>query len=418
MSDETKALTQIQQDADGASLPDGTLLFDEIISAALMVPMSVTGPSDPNCIWGLPVAFWGKSGIAKSDKIRQGAARVGLECRVIYPGQKQPEDFSELPVVIDNQLRSACMLGQVNELNAIGRGVLVVDEASCATPATQGSMLGMVLERTVGATQIGPAIRMLLAGNYPKFAAGGYGLEAPFANRMAHIAIQCPSVDAWTNWLITEAAVKVESIEGPTAKLQAAWPDTWSLVRGWLAGFMRSNSSVLHQQPEPNNAQSSYCWASPRSWYMGGRSVATIRGLDMNRELEQLFMEACVGEGPAQEWCSWIANADLPDAREVLNKGWKIDKNRLDRVMAVYSSITALVTSVPEQKEKYDLATQAWGRLHELIKVGISDIALKHATALVENGLGSTSPGVPATLKKAAEPVVYEMGKSGLVKYL
>jgi len=151
---------------------------------------------------------------------------------------------------------------------------------------------------------------------------------------------------------------------------------------------------------------------------MGGRAIATIRALGMNSDLEQTFMEACIGEGAAQEWCAWAVKADLPNPRDVLLKGWEIDKNRLDRTMAVFSSITALVLSVQDKKEQYELATKAWERLGELLKKGLPDICMRTCAALVENGLCATASNVPDALKKAAEPVVYELGKSGLVKYL
>lgn len=411
--------TQIQKETDGAIIPNGTRHLTQLITVALMVPMSRSGPTSPECDWGLPIVLWGLSGIGKSDRARQGSLYANLPYRLIFPSQKQPEDFASLPVVLQDQLRTACMLSSVNELNREkGGGVIIIEEVSCATPATQGSLLGFVLDRTVGDTKVNSNVRFLLTANPPKYAAGGFGLEAPLANRMAHFYIFAPSIDDWCKWLIDESPRKVDTIESMTAKIQKKWVDNWSQMRGLASGFMQSNPTLFQMQPEASSPQAGYCWPSPRSWTMGFRAAATVRSLDMDRELEQMFIEACVGEGAAQEWCEWVAKADLPDPREVLNKGWQIDKNRLDKVMAVYSGITSLVLSVPDKKEKYHLAALAWRRLGELIKFGLSDIAFRYSTSLVENGLGSTSPGVPTELKNIAESVVYDLAQRDVVKHI
>lgn len=422
---------QIEHETGGANIPDVTLRFDEIISAALMVPMGKKGPLDPYCEMGLPSLFWGLSGIAKSDKVRQGAGRVGLPVKIIYPGQKQPEEFGDLAVVMDRtgngiqELMSACMLSQVNELNNLAAGqtaggVLFVDEVSCATPATQAAMLGMVLDRAVGATPIHPSVRILLAANPPSYAAGGWGLDPPFANRMAHFAVRCPSVEAWTNWLLVEHSDQFVPIDGPMQKLRTNWGTQWSIVRGYLTGFMRSNQSLLHQQPEPNDPQSGYCWASPRTWWMAGRAVATVKSLGMSPELEQYFVEGCVGVGPAQEWQNWIATADLPDPVDVLNNGWAIDKTRLDRIMAVYHSMSSYVIGTPDEKERLNIAALAWTRLKELIDSGFADIATKYAQLLAREDCGPTNKNAPPVLKKAAQPALLAIGdtKKGLTDYI
>jgi hypothetical protein len=419
-------LTQVEQDTGGAHIPDVTLNFDEVISAALMVPMGKRGPLDPQCIMGLPVLFWGLSGIAKSDKVKQGAGRVGLPTKVVFPGQKQPEEFGDVPVVMDptgdgrQQLMSACMLSQVNELNKLGQGVLFVDEVSCSTPATQAAMLGMVLDRAVGATPISPGVRILLAANPPSYAAGGWGLEPPFANRMAHFYVRCPPVSAWTQWLMVEHSEQIEAIEGPMQKLRTNWGLQWSTIRGHLAGFMESHQSMLHNQPAPDHPQSGYCWRSPRTWWMAGRAIATIRALNMNSELEPYFIEACVGAGAAREWISWMATADLPSPHDALTQGWSIDLTRLDKVMAISTSITAYVIGIADKKEKLQMATLAWGSLNKLVEAGLKDIALKHAHTLSKEDCGYANKEATPALKQACKPVLKAVAdpQKGLTDYI
>src|SRR5262245_17016692 len=118
--------TEIQKATGGAVVPDATENLDKLIYALLMVPMGDPRPTTVNgvvvpvgCNMGLPFVLWGLSGTAKTSIIKQVAKRIGLAVEVVYPGTHAPEDFSSLPVVINNQLMSACMLTQVTNLNSI-----------------------------------------------------------------------------------------------------------------------------------------------------------------------------------------------------------------------------------------------------------------------------------------------------------
>ena len=148
--------------------------------------------------------------------------------------------------------------------------------------------------------------------------------------------------------------------------------------------------------------------------------MATVRCLGMPEELEQYFVEACVGLGPAQEWISWRANADLPNPRDALVNGWQIDSTRLDRVMAVFSSITTYVTNIQDDKDKYQMATLAWNRLQDLINAGMSDMAMTHAQILSVQGCGYDTRGAPPALKNASQPIIKALSdsKKGLTDYI
>jgi len=401
--------TEIQKVTGGALIPDATNYLELVMLAALMTPMK-----DPRqgCDMGMPTILWGLSGIGKSAIIKQAAAKLGLHVEVVYPGTHAPEDFSSLPVVLQDKLMSACMLTQVTILNELGGGLLFLDEVSCAAPAVQGAMLSMVLDRRVGAVKFHPNIRILMAANPPEYSAGGWGLEAPFANRSAHFYVTKPPVDKLIDWILTEGSQAVKPLDQPTNQLNQMWPEVWPEVKGLWVGFVRDHGSIRNQQPKPDHAQAGYCWPSDRSWEFAFRCIATVRCLKLEPILEQMFVEACVGEGAATEFMAWAVKADLPNPRSVLSNGWKIPR-QLDRVHAVFASITSLVIGLPEGQERMQLATQAWIRLGELGEAGHLDIVCTHASALISDGLGPE--GAPADLRKAAEPVIL---KAGRVKHL
>lgn len=389
--------------------------FEDLVSASAMVPLG--DPTQPNCRYGLKSCFWGPSGIGKSEIIKQGAEKVGLEVRVLVPGQRQPEDFSGV-VVANGQggITVECILGAVRDLNEIGKGIIFIDEASTAPPAVQGAMLTMINDGVVGDTVIEPGIRILLAANPPEMSAGGWGFEAPFANRIAHFSVKCPSAEAWVEWLMSEGIDEDPvPITRTETQLVENWVKVWPQVKGILAGFAMANRQVLHKQPPSEDPRSGFAWPSPRTWNLTGRAIATIRSLNMNKELEEIMAAGIVGQGPAIEFMNYIAQADLPKPEDVLENGWKIDENRLDRVYAVYASIVSYTKEIRDKEKKYQMAELVWKRLSELINANFADLAMRGANQMIK--LGLARKGTPDSLKQACEPVIFEIGNRGLAKY-
>jgi len=399
---------------DGAKIPDATNLLEEILGTVLMVPMD--NPNDEGCRMGLPTMIWGPPGGGKSRRIDQSAETLGLSIETIYPSTKMPEDFSDLPVVIREQLMTACMMTQVNTLNQLKKGVMFVDEASLAVPAVQGAMLPMVLDRKVGSTVIHPQVRPLLAGNPARYTAAGQILSAPFANRMLHFYVRRPSREALIRYVINEGITKKVSLGKETETLKSEWPKQWAIAKAQWAGFIKvCTEAAFGVDPDPDDAQSGYCWPSPRSWEMAMRASATSRCLDRGDTVNHLLIEAAIGEGASIEFLSYLANADLPDPMDVLVNGWKIDTDRLDRSMAVSTGFTALVLGTRDAAEQTKLATLAWLRYAEYLKAGMADIVMEHMDALVADDLGYASKNLK--LKEAAEKVIFELGKSPVSRY-
>ena len=396
-------------------LHDVEAQFENIISTALMVPIR-GNPNKASCHWGLPCIFWGLSGIGKSGRVEQAAQAVQLPYRVVYPATRQPEDFSGVVVPSGDGVKIECLLPAVRFLLKANRGLLFVDEASCAVPAVQGAMLSMIYERVVGDTDIPGGIRIMMAANPPEYAAGGFALEPPFANRIWHGKVGTPSVAKWGKWLMSEEDdPQTTSIDDAEMKVKTNWGLHWPAIKGALYSFMERNQALFHKQPPPESPQSGLAWPSPRTWYMAGRSMATVRCLGTPKELEQTFLEGLVGEGPATEFVGWLEKADLPNPKDVLEKGWKVDTKRLDRSVAVSTSMISYVLGIQDKNEKYVMAALAWNRLGDFADANLADIAMSPAQTLVARSLGRR--GVPKALQKAAEPVIGRFGLSGMAEY-
>jgi hypothetical protein len=385
-------------------------LMDDLITASLMVPLD--DPLLPHCRYGLKSIFWGLSGIGKSDQVKQAAARVNLECDVITPGQKKPEDFDGV-IMPDGKGGAVvvCMLYAVRKMNALGEGVIFLDELSCAMPAVQGAMLTFINDGIVGDTHLAPGVRILCAANPPEASAGGFELEAPMSNRLAHWWMEPPSGRKWGNWLFYGGVGEVKPIQQAQAKLMAGWRKTWPIMQGLGAGFAERNSGSLHKQPAPDHPQAGFCWPSPRTWTWALRAAATVRALELPNELEDLFIESCVGEGAMQEFAEYRAEADLPDPKDVLINGWKIQPARLDKCYAIYNSIVAYTCSVEDKSERFRMAELAWKRIDEAVKKEkLADLVGKPARMLIRAKLGMRD--TPPSLAKISQETMVTLGLS------
>src|SRR5512147_358544 len=101
--------------------------FNQIVTLSMFTPHHEDDPADPSCRWGQPSILWGGSGIGKSARIKQLARRAGLECRVVMPAQRLPEDFAGVLTPNPSSptgVSIECLLPAVRSLIAAGGGVL------------------------------------------------------------------------------------------------------------------------------------------------------------------------------------------------------------------------------------------------------------------------------------------------------
>jgi hypothetical protein len=388
--------------------------LEKLISTALLTPMG--DPADPDCIWGLPLLLWGSIGIGKSARVRTASRAAGLECAPVFPATRQPEDFSGVPVPNGTGgVNLACILGVVNGLIALNKGVLFADEVSCARPAVQAAFMSLVLDRRIGDTLLPGHIRILAAANPAEEAAGGWELEPPLANRFAHIDVTCPTPDEWTNWLLGGSSVQVKPIEDGEKYVTERWLDTWPKVSGLMAGFMRAlGSTHLQRVPAQGHQDRGRAFPTPRTWENAARAVATSMILEDGDKSDTTrldLVEACVGKGSAVAWASWVSKADLPDPLIMLQEGWPIDKQRLDRTVAAYTGMTAYVLNRKDKEERTRFGGRAWELLDDLCDASLGDLALTPARQLVNAGLGTKAC-------KEARPVMVRFGKTGLGSFI
>lgn len=408
--------------------------LEKIVLYALLVPMGPdeeTHPNDPACIWGLPMCFWGEPGIGKSSRIRTACRALNLPMEPVYPATRQPEDFSGVPVVnLQGELSIECILGAVRTLMLFQEGVLFIDEVSCARPAVQAALLSVVLDRRIGDTILPPGIRILLAANPESMAAGGWELAAPMSNRMAHYVVPPNSAHRWVRWALRVDRLKLPPLHDGMDIVRQSWDGCLARAKALICGFIqRTGDDMLHSIPPEGHEDRGRAWRSERMWEAAWRSVAVCLALNPHTRMvtkdstgkmvvdsmAHFFVEACVGSAAATEWASWLATADLPEPEEVLTKGWKPDKKRIDRTYAVIASVAGYVISQQDRLDRNKMAVPAWKLLHDTCNIGLGDIAMVGAEILSRESL-SIDCNDPAVVA-AAKPVVLHLSKSGIDEY-
>lgn len=397
-----------------AFVPDATHHVKELAFISLLTPMG--DPFDVNCIWGAPVIFWGLPSTAKSQLVRQAALEANLPIAPLFPGQRQPEDFSGVLMPGKDGPTLECILGAVRWINSMARGVIFLDEMGDATPVTQGALLGFIQDRICGDTPLSPGARIISAANPPKWSTSGFTMKATTANRMCHFQVKCPPYRQWIDRMISRNVKTLYDTVATEEIIRDKWASCFSHSLALFTGYHEYRGGItLHQEPQPDHPQSGFCWASPRTWELSALMHATAGCLDKSDTIKSLVVEGCVGEGCATDFFTWVRNADLPRPEEVLKHGWTPDKRRLDIAFAVLTSVTQYITNLRDKEATNELAIGAWNLFSTFIKADLGDLTVSSARTLVTKNL---SRGSGAELRKAADPVIRWMADNNILKYV
>ena len=390
--------------------------LEQFLSVALLTPifnpLEHTSPADPTVTWGVPVNLIGLSGIAKTSRIKAIGRAIGLPTYSVFVPTKQPEDFAGAYYPTPDGLVVECILPAARRCINNGFGCIHLSELSCARPAVQAALLSAVNERQVGDSLLPPRTRFLIDMNPTEYAAGGYALEAAMANRMAHKIYETPPKSSFGSFLLGESE-KLDSLQHGEAKVVKNWSKHWAMIAGLFNEFLqRCDDDVIVNQPKPDDPHSGGAWPSHRTWHYALCASAAARCLG-KPEVEDELVECLVGEGPATEWLTYKAKADLPDPVDMLTKGWKPNKKRLDITQASLASMSQYLKSRAEvdRNEAIGLSARAWNLLKATMDANMADIAAKHAQTLVKARLGRHNTN--SVTAEAAEEVIFVLSKQG-----
>ncbi|HTW11055.1 MAG TPA: ATP-binding protein [Acidimicrobiales bacterium] len=323
---------------------------------------------------GVPVVLWGSPGTGKTSAVRALAESLGWPVEVVIGSIREPADFGGLPVVVDGGVRMAPP-AWANRLAEAGRGLLFLDELTTAPPAVQAAMLRVVLERVVGDIALPAAVRVVAAANPPEEAADGWELAPPLANRLVHLDWPVEATSVVHGLAVGFPVPTLLMAEETTVAHQVA-------ARAAVAAFLQVRPALVLQVPKVA-ALSSRGWPSPRSWEAVAILLATCEASRASEDARALLVTGAVGEGPALEFLSWLANADLPDPETVLaDPDAFVLPERSDRAFAALTAVAAVAIAKRDAKTW----TAAW-RVVAKAAASAPDVA-----ALVARSLAAARP--------------------------
>jgi len=343
----------------------------------------------------VPAIAWGPPGTGKTAFVEALSAACDWPLETVIASECEPTDFGGLPFPVDGEVRRAPP-DWFMRLHRAGKGLVFLDEYSCAPPTVQKATLRFVRSRMIANYKLPDEVRILLAANPPEDAADGYDLAAPAANRLVHLD--------WPFDPLAWAEAAVANFPAPKIiRLADGWQNKRAGYMAQIAAFVRCRPDLGCKMPK-DEAAKGRAWASGRTWDMGATLMAAADGAGANEATRTQLLAGCVGDGAALEFLKWSKTLDLPDPETILaNPGAFRLPERGDRVYAVLSSVVAAVANRNDAKR--------WTAGCEVLGVaaaqGSPDLAAAAARSLMP--LQPKGAKIPANFQ-AVFPVVQAAG--------
>lgn len=227
-----------------------------------------------------PLAFWGPSGIGKSEGIAQSATEHDAILVDVRLSQYESVDLRGIPDVqvgttVWNAPATLPFKGNPKFSEDRQPIFLFLDEINAAEPSTAAVAYQLVNDRRVGEHELMNNVVMLAAGNREQDRGVTNRFPAPLANRMTHAELM-PDIKSWSTWA------------GKANKPAA------------LIGFLNFRPELLHTF-DPNKPVKTF--ATPRTWNFVAEDMEDTT---MSEKARAAAMSGSVGEGPAIELMGFI----------------------------------------------------------------------------------------------------------------
>jgi len=248
--------------------------------------------------------IWGTMGIGKSFVVRDAARELAAELKLetdeenLLHGSLEHLNDPKYFLVLDTRL-SQCDPSDLRGIPWVekekaatqwlppstfpreGYGIILFDELNLAPPLVQASAYQFILDRSLGEYQVPKGYSVVAAGNRLEDRANVFEMAAPLSNRMGHVQLDPPSVEAWTTW--------------------AAKNNIDSRVIGYLnfkQGSLFAFDSKLKEK----------AFGTPRSWHFVSDLIKDIPSSNLS-DLK-LFAGSLIGEGEATSFIGFLKLKD------------------------------------------------------------------------------------------------------------
>lgn len=350
---------------------------------------------------GWPVLMMAGPGVGKSMWTYAFGDAMGMPVETLLLSTCDPSDVTGLPFINKDDQKSLAKPTWFRNLQE-ERGLLFLDELSCAAPAVQAPALRVVNELAIEDEKMHPDTMVIAAANPADIAAGGWDLAPPLANRFWH-----------ATWELNH----IEWVEGflqgfPSPKIPVL-PKNWKSYvgekRALIAGFIRSRNELLYKLPEVESDQGG-AWPSPRTWDMCADMLGAAESVGAGADVVAELATGSIGTGPGFEVITYIENLDLPDPEELLRHPDSFTlPTRGDQQYAVLGSVAS--RAIADLTEKNWMA--AWKIMLIAAEEGAIDVATGAARDLAGEWSGDSGLPMP---KRELLPFVDVLKESGIME--
>lgn len=272
-----------------------------------------------------PLAFWGPSGIGKSEGIAQSAQEHGAVLVDIRLSQYESVDLRGIPdiqsgLTVWNVPATLPFKGNPKFDENGPLIFLFLDEINSAEPSTAAVAYQLVNDRRVGEHELMDNVRIIAAGNREQDRGVVNRFPAPLANRFVHAELAA-DIKAWSAW--------AAGVCSPT-----------------VIGFLNFRSELLHTF-DPNKPEKAF--ATPRTWRIANSDFVDP---DIPAATKSALISGAVGEGPATELFGFAEiMGSLKPIEEIIANPEKVEfDRRLDIQWALATHVSGHMTkdtSVP-----------------------------------------------------------------------
>lgn len=405
--------------------PLGLNAMRAILVCALvpMNPFTAVAAGNTEQPFGVPLVFTGVPGVGKSSTISLLCSLLGVPIADLNFGRILEESLSGMPVMSGpGAVTYACVEPGLRTVQETGEGVIFLDEVNMGDEAMWKYLQSALSTGRIGGLQMPNRVRFVAVRNPPESATSHRDFPIPVANRFVHMHWANPSTDIYQAWRSGELQGKYAELlrriggvhSGPVSlhllesRVEQRWLSHNPQRVGQVAGYLRSRPAHVHSEPKPGSPEADGAWPSPRSWFMLERVLTVCDILGM-KEIDYDLMAGCVGNSVALEFSQWITHSDLPDPKSILDGTvrYEIDQKRLDRNMAVYTSLGEYLASMPHSDSaevdlRYSYAATAWKLLRASCDAGCADTTVQAATTMARNGLATLDARTKDTEAKRA----------------
>jgi hypothetical protein len=235
------------------------------------------------------VMLWAPPGIGKSSMVKQLAKDLGLPVIDIRLAQYDPLDLKGIPTINGNKTTWLTPEFFPTE----GKGILFLDELTCAAPSVQNAALQLVLDRKLNNYEVPEGWKIIAAGNTAEHGAFVSKLSNPMKNRMAHIYI----APFWED-------VKQYFVDNN--------------IRPEIVSFLDWRPELMHKMPTTEEA----AFPTPRTWEKFSDLLYAAFDNNKVEGRKSLKLGMCiVGQGASVEFSSFIDIYVNIKPDEIIEKG-------------------------------------------------------------------------------------------------